>query len=124
MTDFYADTPTTPAEHADEQKLYSSDMPFAQRIELAIQRYRQKRRFDSQRSFLFDKYLAIGGIDSSQRMFQGIDPSELKDLTNEEIRQLTARDAIHHGGASVKFYDSDSPGAWTVDFAIIVKGFL
>ncbi|KAK9788684.1 hypothetical protein AB5N19_10207 [Seiridium cardinale] len=122
--EFFADAPTTPAEHAEEKKLFSCEHPFAQRIEEAIQRYRQKRRFDSQRSFLFDKYLALGGIDSSQRMFQGLDPLEIKNMTNEEIRQMTARDVIHHGSASTKFYDPDEPGTWTVNFPIVVKGFL
>lgn len=59
-------------------------------------------------------------------MFQGFDPLEVKngDLTQDEIRNMTARDVIHVGTGGSKFYDPDEPGAWTVDFTIIVKGFL
>ncbi|ETS82324.1 hypothetical protein PFICI_04200 [Pestalotiopsis fici W106-1] len=124
MTEFYADPPTTPAEYAEEKNLYSADKPIAQRLEEAIQRYRQKRRFDNQKSFMFDKYLALGGIDSSQRMFQGLDAADAKDMNAEEIRQMTSRYAVQRGFAGSKFYDPDEPGDWRVDFPIIVKGFL
>jgi hypothetical protein len=124
LAEFYADPPTTPAEYAEEKKLYSVDKPFAQRLEEAIQRYRQKRRFDSQRSHMFDKYLALGGVDSSQRMFQGLDAADVKEMNAEEIRQMTARTSVTSGFGSGKFYDPDQPGDWRVDFPIIVKGFL
>lgn len=57
-------------------------------------------------------------------MFQGFDPSEAKDMTTDEIRQMTARDIIHYGVASVKFYDPDTSDGWRVDFSLVIKGFL
>ncbi|KAI1874959.1 uncharacterized protein JN550_002388 [Neoarthrinium moseri] len=122
--EFYADSPTTPDEHQENKKLYDPILPFAQRIETCIQRYRQKRRFDSPRNFLFDKYLALGGIESAQRMFQGLDKNDLKQLSAEEIREATARDVIQPGVGGSKFYDPENPEHWRVDFAIVVKGFL
>ncbi|KAH8195856.1 hypothetical protein TruAng_009986 [Truncatella angustata] len=122
--EFYADSPTTPAEHLEEKSLYSRDKSFVERIEQAVQRYRQSRRFDNQRSHLFDKYLALGGIESCQRMFQGLDAEDAKTMTNDEIRAMKARDVIHYGFGGSKFYDSSDPGDWTIDFPIIVKGFL
>jgi hypothetical protein len=124
MIEFYADAPTTPAEYAEEKRLYAADRSFPSRIEEAIQRYRQKRRFDSQRAFLFDKYLALAGIDSSPRMFQGLDPLETKEMTSDEIRTLTARDVVHRGLPGSKFYSANEPRGWTVNFPIVVKGFL
>jgi hypothetical protein len=101
----------------------NTNHPF-RRIEECIQRYRAKRRFDSPRAFLFDKYLLLGGIDSSQRQFQGMGLDEAKTATAEEIRAMTARDVIHHGYAGSKFYDPDDTEHWVVDFEGIVKGFL
>ncbi|KAI0132992.1 Argonaute complex, subunit Arb1, partial [Xylariales sp. AK1849] len=122
--EFYADPPTTPDEFKEEKQIYAPEHPFIQRIEECIQRYRHVRRLDNHRTLLFDKYLIIGGIDSSQRQFQGMDPLEAKSATGDEIRAMSARDVIQHGHAGSKFYDPDEPEHWEVDFEGIVKGFL
>ncbi|KAH8680522.1 Argonaute complex, subunit Arb1 [Xylariales sp. PMI_506] len=124
--EFYADPPMTSSEFQGEKAIYSPEYPFSQRIEECIQRYRQKRRWDSQRTFLFDNYLFLGGIDTSQRQFQGLDPLEAKpeSANAHEIRVMTARDVIHGGCSDSKFYDPEDADGWVVDFEGIVKGFL
>ncbi|KAI1396808.1 Argonaute siRNA chaperone complex subunit Arb1-domain-containing protein [Hypoxylon fuscum] len=123
--EFYADAPMTPTESAQEKKeLYNPSRPFAERIEECIQRYRARRRMDSERTNLFSKYLALGGIDASPRQFTGFaeDRDALEEADAEDIRKMTATDFV--GGAGAKFYNPADPEHWFVDFESIVKGFL
>jgi hypothetical protein len=124
LPEFYADSPTTPDEAMVEKELYGPHVSFSERIEACIQRYRQKRRWDNTRTLLFEKYLALGGIDSTQRMFQGLDPTDIKTLTSDEIREMTARNVIAHGLAGSKYFDPADTEHWTIDFVEVVKGFL
>lgn len=94
------------------------------RIEECIQRYRARRRLDNVRSLLLDKYLALGGIDSSPRMFQGMKTIDVDDATNNEIREMTAGDVIYRGSTSSRYYNPNEPEHWDVDFAGVVAGFL
>ncbi|KAI0847519.1 Argonaute siRNA chaperone complex subunit Arb1-domain-containing protein [Daldinia vernicosa] len=123
--EFYADTPITPAEAAKEKKeIYNASRSFSDRIEECIQRYRASRRMDSERLMLFNKYLWLGGIDSSPRQFTGFaeDRDALAEADADEIRQMTATDFI--GGSGTRFYDPLEPEHWFVDFEGIVKCFL
>ncbi|KAI1647885.1 Argonaute siRNA chaperone complex subunit Arb1-domain-containing protein [Daldinia loculata] len=123
--EFYADTPITPAEAAKEKKeIYNASRSFSDRIEECIQRYRASRRMDSERLMLFNKYLWLGGIDSSPRQFTGFaeDREALAEADADEIRQMTATDFI--GGSGTRFYDPLEPEHWFVDFEGIVKCFL
>ncbi|ORY64799.1 Argonaute siRNA chaperone complex subunit Arb1-domain-containing protein [Pseudomassariella vexata] len=120
----FADVPVTPDEYKEERGIYASHVPFPERIEQCIQRYRARRRWDCTRNFIFDRYLLLGGIDSTQRQFTGMDTDTIKLSTADEIRQMTARDVIHYGTAGSKFYDIDDHEQWDVDFVGVVKGFL
>ncbi|KAI1081586.1 hypothetical protein F5B20DRAFT_534533 [Whalleya microplaca] len=123
--EFYADVPMTPAEAAQEKnEIYSPDRSFPERIEECIQRFRAGRRLDSERTSLFNKYLFMGGVDSSQRQFTGISKHrrDLEGADANDIRKMTAIDSV--GGAGVRFYDPSRSDDWEVDFTGIVKGFL
>lgn len=99
------------------------------RIEIAIQRFVDRRRMTNDRSALFSKYLALGGIDTTRRQFNGTAKlvQDWKDdgFTKDEIRGFTANDFIGRGGDPMdKFYNPDHPEHWDVDFAGVVAGFL
>lgn len=129
-TDGYADPPVTPEEHKDEKAIYAPNIPFHERIEECIQRYRARRRMGSDRMNLFTKFLLLGGIDATQRQFTGTAKLKNSDLKEEgfnsnEIRGMYANDVLTRGGGPVsRFYNSDFPQHWEVDFAGVVAGFL
>ncbi|GJN66374.1 hypothetical protein PLICBS_000392 [Purpureocillium lilacinum] len=122
--EYYADPPMTPQEHADERtEVYSSNIPFADRIQSCIQRFRNRRRLQSEHTPFFDEYLFLGGIDTGMNQFGGHDPKDLKDLTPAERRDLTARDTVHQGSTGDdRFYNGDDEN-WAVDFTGVVAGF-
>lgn len=91
---------------------------------MCIQRYRGKRRMNNDVALLFDKYLFLGGIDSSPVQFTGADTEAMKSATNAEIRQMKARDFIPYSSGTSKFFCSSDGSGWVVDFEGIVKGFL
>jgi len=73
---------------------------------------------------MFNKYLFLGGIDSSPRQFTGIvdDKEAIAAADAEQVRTMTATDFV--GGSGGRFYDSADLDKWEVDFEAIVKGFL
>ncbi|KAI5795574.1 Argonaute siRNA chaperone complex subunit Arb1-domain-containing protein [Geopyxis carbonaria] len=83
------------------------------RIEICIQRYRQRRKWDEWRLQVFETYLNLGGISTGQKMFVGADPKKFEDMDAEEIATMTATDFVHRP-------DED----WDVDFAWVVRGLL
>ncbi|KAI0206390.1 Argonaute complex, subunit Arb1 [Astrocystis sublimbata] len=120
--EFYADAPMTPADALEKKQIYDPARPFASRIEECIQRFRARRRFDSMRGAIFNKYLFLGGIDASQRQFTGKDDADLAEADTEQIRSMTAVDFV--GGSGTRFYDGSNSDEWEVDFEVVVKGFL
>ncbi|KAI0431032.1 Argonaute siRNA chaperone complex subunit Arb1-domain-containing protein [Xylaria sp. FL1042] len=122
--EYYADTPMTPREALEKKKLYDPLRPFPERIEECIQRFRARRRLDSQRTAMFNKYLFLGGIDSSQRQFTGMadDRDGMAEADSELIRTMTAIDFI--GGHGNRFYNASTTENWEVDFEAVVKGYL
>lgn len=81
------------------------------------------------RGVLFAKYLALGGIDTTQRQFTGtakhINEWKEEGFTKDEIRGFTANDFLSHGGdPKGKFFNPSYPEHWDVDFKGIVAGFL
>ncbi|TDZ15617.1 Argonaute-binding protein 1 [Colletotrichum orbiculare MAFF 240422] len=123
--EFYADPPMTPDEAKEEREnIYSPMIPFPERIEACIQRFRARRRItgaDATKDFNY--YLFLGGVDTNPRMFGGNLESELKDMTPEERRTATATDTIYSSGGGSKFYNADDAEGWDVDFTGIVAGF-
>ncbi|KAI1267113.1 Argonaute siRNA chaperone complex subunit Arb1-domain-containing protein [Xylariaceae sp. FL1019] len=123
--EYYADPPITPQEAEHERsELYHPNKPFSARIIQCIQRFRARRRLDSDRSNLFNKYLFLGGVDTSQRQFGGVaqDKDTLEEADSEMIRTLTAIDSI--GGGDLRYYPGPESEDWEVDFEAVVKGFL
>ncbi|KAI9801745.1 MAG: hypothetical protein M1825_003117 [Sarcosagium campestre] len=134
----FADTPLTRAEHAEEvNDLYHRSRPFSEyvfmseheatavtkfirRIEACIQRYRARRRMDSVRKDIFDKYLALGGINTGPKMFGGgMDQRDLEERDAEEIANMAAIDHVPNDKTSA----GQEGSRWVVDFEGIVRCF-
>ncbi|KAK1961402.1 argonaute siRNA chaperone complex subunit Arb1 [Colletotrichum sublineola] len=114
----------TPAEAQEEREnIYHPDLPFVERIETCIQRYRARRRLGASDQ-VFSKYLFLGGIDSTPRMFGGHVDADLQDMTPEEKRAAKAVDTVHMSGGGSRFYNDSDPVGWDVDFAGVAAGFL
>ncbi|KAL7925656.1 Argonaute siRNA chaperone complex subunit Arb1 domain-containing protein [Trichoderma austrokoningii] len=123
--EYFADPPMTPAEAMQErQEIYHPDIPFERRMQSCIQRFRSRRRLQPRQIFFFNEYLFLGGVDTSQAAYAGLDPKELKQLTPAQRKEATARHVIHEGSsAGDRFYDGDET-KWAVDFTSVVAGFL
>ncbi|KAM0325865.1 hypothetical protein ACHAQA_007168 [Verticillium albo-atrum] len=121
---YYADPPMTPEEALEEsEELYSP------RIEECIQRYRARRRLNAELTGYFNRYLFLGGIDTSPRQFTGAGPNakanpDFEAMDADDLRRATAIDMIHRSKSSCKFYNEAEHGHWEVDFTGIVAGFL
>ncbi|KAK2589543.1 hypothetical protein QQS21_012780 [Conoideocrella luteorostrata] len=122
--EFFADPPMTPGEAAEEkQEIYARLIPFEERIQSCIQRFRSRRRLQGDQPFFFNEYLFLGGIDTSSNAFSGLDNKDLKDLTPAERRDVTATDVVHtDSNADERFYTADADH-WSVDFAGVAAGF-
>lgn len=116
--EFYVDAPLTPAEHTVEQELYDPEIPFSQRIEVAIQRYCARRNLDSTRKDVFDKYLSLGGISAGPKQFSGgLDAAAMSDMSAADVALMKAThfvDLDKYGGEEV----------FEVDFEGCAKAFL
>lgn len=112
----HVEGPLTPAEAEAELAMYDPDKSFVERIELAIQRFKQKRRMHEMYAKIFNKWMRYGGVDCAPRMFSGLSKQEMKDMTAEEIARGTA---THH----VPFERADTK-KWTVDFVGVAEAFL
>ncbi|KEY69952.1 hypothetical protein S7711_06483 [Stachybotrys chartarum IBT 7711] len=123
--EYFADPPLTPGE-ADEEKyeIYALEVPFEDRIQSCVQRFRARRRLQGKMTVYFNEYLFLGGIDTNSNAFGGQDPRDLKDLTPAQRREVTAHDAVYTNvSAGDRFYDGDKD-KWVVDFTGVAKGFL
>ncbi|ODQ52127.1 hypothetical protein SAICODRAFT_72068 [Saitoella complicata NRRL Y-17804] len=115
--EFYAEGPLTPAEQAEEAELYSYDKSPRERLELCVDRYRQKRRFDPTRTKIFSSYLSFGGIKS---------PNPNLNL-NKQIEVENANDmeeAQEFAGADTPALVEDDDDDVEVDFTYVVRAFL
>jgi hypothetical protein len=94
-----------------------SDVPVSERIEMAIQRYKGRRKFHGAQSNSFNSWLKWGGIEHGPKMFTGsLGEDELEDMEADEIARVTA---THHVGPEK--LDQEK---WTVDFEGVAKSFL
>ncbi|KAF2129544.1 hypothetical protein P153DRAFT_340502 [Dothidotthia symphoricarpi CBS 119687] len=114
--DNFVEPPLRPEEAAEEDILYDPDKPFLERIEIAIQRFKQKRRMHEMFAHVFNKLMRFGGVESGVRMYQGISKNDMKDMDAEEIARALA---IH----SVP-WDRGDEQQWVVDFVGIGAAFL
>jgi hypothetical protein len=114
--DTFIDAPITPAEAAEEEALYDEDKPFVERIELAIQRFKQKKRMHEMYAIVFNKWMRFGGVDQAPRMYQGTSQQELAQMEAEEIARALATHTVP--------WDRSDKKQWVVDFAGVIKAFL
>ena len=106
-------------------------------MELCIQRYRTKRRWDPLRAKLFDRYLVLGGIRTGQKAYGGGLSLEGREGDEEpdakDIAAQCAVDFVEHYATSNRnrndwngtpnvFEDDDEE--WWVDFDYVVKALL
>lgn len=61
------ESPVTPAEGEEEDRMYDEDKTFIERIEIAIQCFKQKRRMHKMYSKVFNKLMRYGGVESGDR---------------------------------------------------------
>ncbi|BFZ62574.1 hypothetical protein YB2330_003675 [Saitoella coloradoensis] len=119
--EFYAEGPLTPAEQAEEAELYSPDKSPRERLELCVDRYRQKRRFDPTRTKIFSSYLSFGGIKSpnpnqNQNLNKQIEVENANDM--EEAQEFAGADT-----PAVAEEEEDDDDV-EVDFTYVVRAFL
>lgn len=115
--DFFADAPVTPAEFRDEVSMYDPDISFRLRMEVAIQRYKSRRKMHEHFSNVFSKFMKYGGVEQSQRQFTGgIRDAELETRDAQDIALMMANHTIDP--------DKDGSDMWPVDFSGVAKGFL
>ncbi|KAF5520684.1 Argonaute-binding protein 1 [Colletotrichum aenigma] len=124
--EYFADPPMTPAEAKEEREnIYSPLIPFVDRIQSCIQRFRSRRRITGTESTqLFNQYLFLGGVDTSPRLFGGNIDADTEGMTPDERRTATATDVVYTSGGGSRFYNADEPEGWDVDFAGVAAGFL
>jgi hypothetical protein len=115
--DTHVEGPLTPQEAEDEMAMYDPDKHFVERIEIAIQRFKQKRRMHEMYAKIFNKWMKFGGVESEpQRMFGGLTQAEMKEMTGEEIARATATHQVP--------WDREEQDKWFVDFFGVAEAFL
>lgn len=119
--EFYADAPITPQQAAEEAEMYDPSIPFAERIEVAIQRYKARRKFHQDMAHIWTMFVKFGGIRTGPKQFTGgLTKEDYEEHTAAEISRMTATE---HAGDDK--WDLDGPEAkWMVDFEGVAKGFL
>jgi hypothetical protein len=89
-------------------------------MEICIQRYKARRKWDPTRLLFFTTYLALGGVATGQKQFfGGLDEKKMDDMDAEQIATMAATDFI-----TEKDKNPDEDSDWEVDFAYVVRGFL
>ncbi|KAF1838047.1 hypothetical protein BDW02DRAFT_565309 [Decorospora gaudefroyi] len=112
----YIEPPQTPQEASEDEAMYSPDKPSVERIELAIQRFKQKKRMHAIYAVVFNKLMRFGGVESGPRMYQGMSKAEMKEMDTEEITRALATHSVP--------WDRSDEGQWVVDFETVCKAFL
>jgi hypothetical protein len=112
----YVEPPVRPEEAAEEEAMYDLDNAFVERIEMAIQRFKQKRRMHEMYAVVFNKLMRFGGVESGPRIAQGISKQEMAGMDAEEIARALATHNVP--------WDRSDEKQWVVDFEGIAKAFL
>lgn len=112
----YIEAPITPSEAKEEESMYDPDKSFVERIEIAIERFRQKKKMHSQQANIFSKFMLFGGVDTSPRMFGGLSKQDLAEMDAEEIARAKAIYNVP--------WDRDDSKEWVVDFIGVGEAFL
>jgi hypothetical protein len=112
----YIEPPMKTEEAVEEQAMYDPDKPFIERIEMAIQRFKQKRRMHEMYSIVFNKLMRFGGVESGPRMYQGMSKQAMTEMDAEEIARALATHNVP--------WDRADEQKWVVDFDGIAMAFL
>tara|TARA_R110002003_G_scaffold96_9_gene7425 strand:- start:16195 stop:16809 length:615 start_codon:yes stop_codon:yes gene_type:complete len=112
----YVEPPITPEEAAEEDAMYDPNKDFVDRMEVAIQRFKQKRRMHEVYAHVFNKLMRFGGVESGPRMYQGVSQQEMKEMDAEEIARAVAVHFIPFERGIEKY--------WVVDFDGLARAFL
>ncbi|KAM3499621.1 hypothetical protein MY10362_007126 [Beauveria mimosiformis] len=101
----------------EQEELYASSIPFEQRIQTCIHRFRTRRNLNSELNTYFSEYMFLGGIDTHS----AFSPEQLEDgaLIPRACEPTTHDD----DAANSRFYDGNARN-WTIDFAAVAAGFL
>ncbi|KAF2829185.1 hypothetical protein CC86DRAFT_464844 [Ophiobolus disseminans] len=113
----YIEPPMMPAEAANGQDAYSLENPFDERMQFAIQNFKEKRRMHEMYAHVFNKLMRFGGLECSLRVGQGVSNQELAELTDKG--EKTRRQITHYLPE-----DHMDEKKWVVDFAGLAKSFL
>ncbi|KAI6247732.1 Argonaute-binding protein [Erysiphe necator] len=120
--EFFADAPIRPDEYEEELELYDQTREFKERMQTCIQRFRARRKLDPTRANIFSKFLALGGVETDAKQFNGgLDRELLENSTASEIAAFQATDFIRTYPYNPKYYDGSDK--WVVDFEGVAKGF-
>ncbi len=77
------------------------------------------------RSNVFNKWLQLGGVDTSGKSFTGgLDKNTLEQSTAKEIAEIQATDYIQAGTGNIKYYDPEASEHWELNFKAVMEGFL
>jgi hypothetical protein len=96
--------------------MYDPDKHFVERIEIAIQRFKQKRKMHEAYSNIFNKWMRFGGVESAPRMFSGLSAKDMAGMDAEEIARARA---VHQVP-----WDRENTKHWVVDFLGVGQAFL
>ncbi|KAM3490675.1 hypothetical protein MY3957_006000 [Beauveria namnaoensis] len=104
-----------------KKKRGSPSIPFEQRIQTCIHRFRTRRNLNSELSTYFNEYMFLGGINTHT----AFSPEQLEDgaLIPRGCEPTTHDDDDDDDAANSRFYDGNARN-WTVDFAAVAAGFL
>ena len=108
------DVPVKPDEYDEEKKLYDPSKPITERLQIAVQKYHSRRKFDHLRKQVFDKYMAYGRMKSGPNPFTGGHSEKDPSLTADDIARLKAQ----------HFFEGDVEETSDVNFNLVAKGFL
>ncbi|KAF1964599.1 hypothetical protein BU23DRAFT_561793 [Bimuria novae-zelandiae CBS 107.79] len=114
--DTYVEPPIAPDEAKVEEAMYHPDKHFVERIELAIQRFKQKRRMHEKYSNIFNNWMRFGGVDTAHNQFGGLSQ---KDMAEMDAEQIARAKATHHVP-----WDREDRKQWEVDFVGVGEAFL
>lgn len=112
----YTEPIPTPQEAAEEEAMYDPDKSIVERLEIAIQRFKQKRRMHEMYAHVFNKLMRFGGVESGPRMHQGLSRQDMDSMDAEELARALAVHKIP--------WDRSDPKQWVVDFEGVARGFL
>jgi hypothetical protein len=112
----FVEAPITPVEAQEEQAMYDPAKPFVERIEIAIQRFKQKRRMHEMYANVFGKWMRFGGVEGSTRMFGAMSKKDMAGMDAEEIARAMAVHSVP--------WDRGDTNYWVVDFVGVAEAFM